>query len=109
MTDSFNQFYTAETELNLKYKNEIHIHKQLRNGKKCNIIIQGLNFSTKQENKDFILKIKSKFGVGGCQKTMEEIDKINPVFVFMGDIRDKIRDLLIKDYGKEDEFIIYHG
>ena len=110
MTDNFsNTFYNAETELNLNYDNEIIIHKQLRGSKKCDTIIQGLIFNTKEENKEFISKIKRKLGIGGCQKMIEDVDKKNLVFIFTGDYRDKIKDILIQEYGKIDEFIKYQG
>ena len=104
-----NNFYNPETELNLNYDKEIIMHKQLRKSKKCDTIIQGLIFNTKEESKEFISKIKRKLGIGGCQKMIENLDNKNLVFIFMGDYRDKIKDILIQEYGKVDEFIKYQG
>ena len=104
-----NNFYNPETEINTNYDNEIHIHRQSRNVRKCKTIIQGLVFKTKEENKLFISKISKKFGIGGCQKMMDDIDKDKIVFVFDGDCRDKVKDILILEYGKDEDYIKYHG
>lgn len=107
--NSFDQnFYNPETELNDKYLNEITMHKITRN--KCfDIIIQGLIFKTDAEYKEFTKFIASKFGIGGCYKIVKEYDEVNKVFIFKGDKRDAIKDVLIEKYGKDDEFIKYVG
>lgn len=87
---------------------EIHIYKQSR-GKKIDLIITGLEFSNKDATKTFMSVVKKKFGVGGCHKKMPELDKDKPVFVFTGDLTQKIKTLLISDYGKSDNLIKIHG
>lgn len=77
--------------------NEIHMYKQAR-GRNTDTVIVGLKFNTKENSKTFVSSIKRKFGISGCQKNMEEMDKENPVFVFTGDLRDKIIKVLIDDY-----------
>lgn len=110
MLDELNfNFYNPENELSVKFDNDIHIHKQMRGAKKCITIINGLNFNTKEETKDFLGKIKKKFGIGGCQKIISDIDENNMVFVFMGDYREKIKSLLVEEYNKNDESIFIHG
>ena len=107
---NFNQsFYNPETELDEKHSNEIHMHKIMRSVKKSTIIIQGLIFKTSEENKKFIKLISDKFGCNGCHKIMNEYDNKNKVFVFTGDKRDSIKEILINIYSKDDEFIKYHG
>ena len=102
------KFYDAENELDLQYDNDIHIHKQMR-GRKCTTIIQGLEFSSKEDNKAFITKIKKKFGINGCQKIVDDIDETNLVFIFTGDCREKIKDLLVLEHDKSEESIKIHG
>lgn len=104
-----NNFYNPENELETKYSNTIHMHKVMRNGKKSNIIVQGLVFSNETDIKDFISKISTKCGTGGSYKMMEDYDKKNKVFMFNGDKREQIKQVLMSDYGKEEDFIKYHG
>lgn len=106
--DKFNsQFYNPETELEEKYSNEIHMHKVKRGTKKHDIIIQGLQFKTTEESKEFISIIKTKFGINGCCKTLENF--CNKVYIFTGDKRDEIKNILIEKYDKDENFIKYHG
>jgi len=77
--------------------NEIHMYKQAR-GRNTDTVIVGLKFNTKDNSKTFVSSIKRKFGINGCQKIMEEMDKENPVYVFTGDLRDKIIKVLVDDY-----------
>jgi hypothetical protein len=77
--------------------NEINMFKQSR-GRNTDTVIVGLKFNTKDNAKTFITSIKRKFGINGCQKMIEEMDNINPVFVFTGDFRDKIKKILIEEY-----------
>lgn len=111
MTDGFNlNFYKPEDDLDYQFDNDIHIHKHMRGGgKKCNTIISGLNFKNKEETKEFLSKITKKFGIGGCQKIVTEIDEKNTVLVFTGDYREKIKTLLIEEYNKDEESIKIHG
>jgi len=88
--------------------NEIHMYKQAR-GRRSDTIISGLQFKTKDESKAFILNIKKKFGIGGCQKMMEDMDKDFPVFVFTGDLRDKIIKILVDSYKYDPKLIKKHG
>lgn len=88
--------------------NEIHIYKNIR-GKKCDTVISGLLFKKKDETKDFLTNIKKRFGVGGCYKMIPEINKTDMVYVFMGDYRDKIRNVLINEYDIKREMIKMHS
>ena len=108
--DNFNnKFYNPETELDNKYSNEIHLHRVSRNTKKCNVIIQGLVFESVEKSKEFITEISKKFGISGCHKMMEDYDKKNKVYVFSGDKRDDIVNILVEKYNRDREFIKYHG
>lgn len=102
------QFYNPEKDLNQKYLDEIHMHKIMR-GRKCLIIVQGLVFPSDTEAREFITKISSKHGTGGSYKMNLEYDDKKKIFIFNGDKRDEIRDMLVQDYGKDEEFIKYHG
>ncbi len=108
--NNFNDtFYNPETELDNKYLNEIHMHRVNRGSRKHDIIIQGLVFDTNEETKAFITLISKKFGINGCNKMSLDYDTKNSVFIFSGDKRDAIRDILIESYGKDEDFIKYHG
>lgn len=87
---------------------EIHMYKQAR-GRHTDTVISGLQFDTKDTTNAFITLIKKSFGIGGCQKTMEDIDKDNPVFVFTGDFRDKIINILVENYKYDSSLIKKHG
>ena len=62
-----------------------------------------------EETKEFVSTVSKKFGISGCCKMMEDYDSKNKVFIFTGDKRDEIREILINNYKKDDEFIKYHG
>jgi translation initiation factor 1 (eIF-1/SUI1) len=104
-----NTFYKPETELDEKYANEIHMHRINRGTRKSDVIIQGLSFKTNDETKEFVSLISKKFGISGCYKILPDYDDKNKVFIFSGDKRNDIREILIKNYNKDDEFIKYHG
>jgi len=107
---SFNdQFYNPEKELDDKYSNEIHMHKIMRGTRKSDVIIQGLIFSSNDDAKKFVSTVTSKLGVGGSHKMIKDYDTVNKVFSFNGDKRDEIKDILVNEYGKDEEFIKYHG
>lgn len=109
MTDFSDTFYNPETELDEKYSNEIHMHRVNRGARKHDIIIQGLNFKTNEETKAFITLISKKFGISGCNKMLPDYDAKNPVFIFSGDKRDNIKNILVSMYERDDDFIKYHG
>jgi translation initiation factor 1 (eIF-1/SUI1) len=89
---------------------EIHIYKQSRGkGKKIDSIVVGLEFPNKDESKIFLSSVKKKFGAGGCQKEMAELSKDKLVFVFTGDLTDKLKILLVNNYGKNIDLIKIHG
>lgn len=109
-TDGFEQeFYNPENELNEKYSNTIHMHRVSRGTKKCDTIIQGLIFSSPEQSKEFISLVSKKFGINGCCKKMEDYDKKNNVYIFTGDKRDAIAEILVDSYGRDLDFIKYHG
>ena len=105
---NMDDFFNAEDELREEFDFKIHIHKQLR-GRKCMSIIQGLSFNSKEESKTFLSTITKKFGIGGCLKKLDNIDESNEVFVFTGDCREKLKELLVSDYSKTSDNIILHG
>lgn len=109
MDDFSDTFYNPETELDEKYSNEIHMHRVNRGARKHDIIIQGLNFKTTDETKAFITLVSKKFGISGCNKMLPDYDATNNVFIFSGDKRDDIKNILVKIYEKDDDFIKYHG
>lgn len=97
-----------ETPVKIITYNEIHMYKQSR-GKNTDTIIVGIIFNSKDSVKTFISSIKQKFGIGGCQKKMEDMDKINPVLVFTGDFRDKITTILVSNYNVDPSAIKKFG
>lgn len=109
MDNFVNQFYNPETELENKYSNEVHLHRISRNARKCTIVVQGLIFDSVEKSKEFITEVSKKFGISGCCKMMEDYDKKNKVFVFSGDKRDEIVEILVEKYNRDRDFIKYHG
>jgi len=109
--DDFDDFdkFNNENNFDVDFGEDIHIHKYIRNAKKCTTIISGLEFKDPKDVKDFLSKVKIKFGIGGCQKTIEEISTKNLVYVFMGDYREKIKQFLVKEYNKDESCIKIHG
>lgn len=107
MNNFDNEFYNPENELNEKYSNEICMHRINRGARKSDIIIQGLLFKTNEETKEFITFISKKFGISGCYKMSSEYD--DKIFIFTGDKRDEIKEILIHNYNKDKEFIKYRG
>lgn len=95
-----NEFYNPANEFSTNIQ-EIHIHKQQRNGKKCTLTITGLKFDSKDSDKKFISDISKKLGISGHKK--------DDTFIFTGDKREQIKQLLIDNYNKNSEFIICHG
>ena len=104
MTD-FNNSNQIENNLS----SDINIFVQQRGTKKANTLIKGLFFPELQESKTFLSNIKKKFGINGCIKKIEEIDPDNDIFQFSGDYSEKIKDVLIKNYSKNEENIRLHG
>lgn len=109
LNDFNDGFYNPETELDDKYSNEIHMHRVNRGARKHDIIIQGLVFNSNDETKDFISSIKKKFGINGCYKLIPDYDSKNNVFIFSGDKREEIKNILVETYKRDEEFIKYHG
>lgn len=109
MNDFNLEFYNPVSELDNKYSKEIHLHRIPRGGKKCDIIIQGLIFESNDDSKEFIKSVSTKTGVGGSHKMIDKYDKNNKVYIFTGDKRDDIVDILINKYEYEKEFIKYYG
>ena len=109
MDDFGNQFYNPETELDNKYSNEVHLHRISRNARKCTVVVQGLVFDTVEKSKEFIGEVSKKFGISGCHKMMNDYDKKNKVYVFSGDKRNEIVEILVSKYGYDDDNIKYHG
>lgn len=108
--DNFNNdFYNPEKDLDDKYLNEIHMHRVNRGARKSDVIIQGLIFKSNEESKEFISNVSKKFGISGCCKILSNYDSKNKVFVFTGDKRDEIKEILINNYDKDEDHIKYHG
>lgn len=101
--------YNADTELNLQYDYEINIHSVLRGAKKHQTIVQGLKFNNAEESKEFLKTIKKKLGIGGCLKKMEDYDTKNEIFLFTGEYSEKIKDYLVNNCNKNEDFIKFHG
>lgn len=109
MSENINENITGQEYNETKTMDrEIHMYKQAR-GRNTDTIISGLSFSSKDEVKKFVSYIKKKFGIGGCQKMMEDMDKDEPVFVFTGDLRDKIIKILVDEYKYDSKLIKKHG
>ena len=58
---------------------------------------------------EYLKTIKKKLGIGGCLKKMEDYDEKNDVFLFTGEYSEKIKDYLVKNCNKNEDFIKFHG
>ena len=101
--------FSNSNKIDSNFSSDIHIYVQQRGTKKADTLIKGLFFSELQESKAFLSSIKKKFGINGCIKKIEELDPINDIFQFSGDYSEKIKDVLIKNYSKNEEDIKLHG
>ena len=73
-------------------------------------LLRNKNFEISQDDaKKFLSIVTSKLGIGGSHKMIKEYDSVNKVFSFSGDKRDEIKDILVNEYDKDEEFIKYHG
>ena len=81
----------------------------MRGNKKFQTVIQGLKFKNDKDRVEFLKNMKKKIGIGGCSKKFDDIDSNYEVFVFTGDYSDKIKDYLVNDYNKNEDFIKFHG
>ena len=73
----------TSTDTNIVKYNEIHLYKQAR-GRCTDTVIVGLSFNNKDNSKIFVSSIKKKFGITGCQKMMDDMDKENPTPIKIG-------------------------
>jgi TusA-related sulfurtransferase len=94
-------FLNAEQEFHLEMENQIYIKKIMRKKKanKFDTVIIGLDMSDVAKINTLLSKIKTKFGIGGCRKEIEDHDtnKICEVLVLNGDYIEKIKDFLVKE------------
>lgn len=122
-TEWDNNFNSPENNLNRMMDDIIEIKLQARGRKKITIVI-GLKLSEEKEKK-FLTKIK-KTGVTGNKKSVNEeelssgsyhkdkskkgqpkpknIPKVE-IFIFTGDCKDKIEEMLINDFGISEDSI----
>ena len=104
----FNIDNDFKNELDNFLNEKIHLHHKQR-GRKCQTLIVGLIFNSKDDIKIFLSKVKKKFCVSGSHKKIIELDDKENVFEFAGDIRDNLKDYLIAEYNKNEENIVIHG
>ena len=95
-----------EDDLN-DFDNIIHIHVHKIKNKNVTVI-DGLKFTDLNESKQFITLIKKKFGIAGYESEIKKINENDKVFVFSGDNRNKISNILIDQYNKNEENIEIH-
>jgi len=101
--------FTNTNQIDNNFNSVIHIYVQQRGTKKADTLIKGLFFTELQQSKAFLSHIKKKFGINGCIKKIEELDPVNDIFQFSGDYSEKIKDVLIINYSKNEEDIKLHG
>jgi len=101
--------FSNSNKIDSNFSTDIHIYVQQRGTKKADTFIKGLFFDDLQQSKAFLSHIKKKFGINGCIKKVEEIDIDNDIFQFSGNYSEKIKDILIKNYSKNEEDIRLHG
>ncbi len=99
-----------ENRLNEKYENIIYIHKRMRNGRKCMTYIQNFNLD-KDESKKFLSNTQKILNSSGSYKTDKNDEEFSSekVYIFNGDHRDKIKEILINEYKIDEENIKFSG
>jgi translation initiation factor 1 (eIF-1/SUI1) len=103
-------FLSGEAELNYEIDQEIYIKKIMRQKKtnKFDTIIIGLNMNNDTEINNLLRKIKTKFGIGGYKKEIQDPDtkKLLNVLVLNADYPEKIKDFLVKELKRSEDSII---
>ncbi len=97
-----------EKKIEDKLKNMVCIHKRMRNGKKCNTYIQNFHLEKKEE-KEFLSKMQTITCSSGSYKMFSEIDPENKVFMFNGDCKDIVKDILMNEYHIKEDMIKFTG
>ena len=101
-----NKAYDPLAELNEAVNSEkIHIRITKRNRRKSVCTIEKLNL-TKSELKPIVKTMKKKFACNGC---IIDDDQHGLIIQLQGDIREKAKDMLIKDYNIPEDNIVIHG
>ena len=84
---------------------KIHIRVQKRNARKFICTVEGLEFD-KKEMKDILKHMKKKFA---CNGNLVDDEKLGLIIQLQGDMRDKIKTVLIQNYSIDEENIVTHG
>ena len=84
---------------------KVHIRIQKRNARKFICTVEGLEYE-KKDMKDILKTMKKKFA---CNGNIVNDDKLGIVIQLQGDMRDKIKTLLIEEYNISNEDIVTHG
>lgn len=99
-----NQLQEFEKEL---YE-EIHIHMMATRGRKCLTMLDGFVLD-KDDEKQFMKTCQKKFSTSGYKKLIPEINDKVEVICFAGDVRYALKELLEKEYDKNESSIHVHG
>ncbi len=99
-----------ENRLKDKLENNIYIHKRMRNGRKCITYIQNFKLD-KDESKVFLSNVQKVLNSSGSYKTDKKDEEFSSekVYIFNGDHRDKIKEILINEYKIDEENIKFSG
>ena len=84
---------------------KIHIRIQKRNARKCICTVEGLTYE-KKEMKELLKTMKKKFA---CNGNLVDDAKLGTIIQMQGDVRDKIKEILVNNYGIDENTIITHG
>jgi translation initiation factor 1 (eIF-1/SUI1) len=99
-----------ENRLNEKYENIIHLHKRMRNGRKCMTYIQNFKLD-KEESKNFLSNVQKTLNSSGSYKIDKKDEDFSSekVYIFNGDHQNKIKEILISEYKIDPENIKFSG
>ena len=108
-SDNNFDFVNPESELTDQMNTEIHIHKVIRRNKanKFDTIVRGLHSLGKERVKKILSKIMGDLGIGGCIKNLKELDP-EPVLYFSGNYAEKIKNILMAELDKSEDFFHTH-
>lgn len=102
--NTFDPFNDFEEHTNINCNDQIHIRQQMRNGKKCITIVEGLNENL--DLKNLLKTLRKKLSTNGSI-TKDEDDK--PIIQLQGNMKRLVSEFLIENNICTETQIKIHG
>jgi translation initiation factor 1 len=106
--DQLNYNFTRELDIDFDNgfkKSKVHVRLQMRTGKKSLTTISGMDCS-KQELELILRPMRKMFNTNG---TILKDDEFGLIIQLQGDMRDRVKEYLVRHEGYESTDIIMHG